>query len=133
MAATPPTLAEFLVLYPQFVDPPVPTAVAQFYLDTNIEGFDEGRWGRCYKNSVYLMTAHELTLWLMNKQSAEDGGGVVTQVGVLQSGAEEGISFAFARRAITSAADEWFSLTPYGLGWMSLQRRCLGLRASLSW
>ncbi len=133
MAATPPTLAEFLVLYPQFVDPPVPTVVAQSFLDDNIAGFDEGQWGNCYKKSVYLMTAHELTLWLQEQQSAAEGGGVVTQVGVLQSGHEEGIAFAFARRQITSAADEWFSLTPYGLGWMALQRRCIGRRAALSW
>ena len=128
MALT-PDLATFRVLYPEFAD--VPDNVVLIYLDEDEIAFSPGAWGRCYGKAVLLFAAHELALRLARAASVGPGG-VIPQMGVLQSGHEEGIAFAFAKTAPAGATSEWLSLSPYGAAFAALQRQCLS-RAALSW
>jgi hypothetical protein len=121
-------LATFRALYPEFDG--VPDATVNLYLTDSLETLSESAWGRCYAKAAMLYTAHELSLALSRQASAV--GGVAPQTGLLQSGSEEGISFAFARTPAANASSEWLGQTPYGQGYAALQRQCLA-RGWLSW
>lgn len=129
-----PDLATFRVLFPEFAT--VPDAMVQVYLDDALDTLSAGAWGRCYAKAVLNYAAHELALALARQASAVDdgsGGVIVPQTGVLQSGSEEGISFAFAQSSTPkSFTQEWLSQTPYGQAYLALQRQCLS-RGELSW
>ena len=123
-----PDLATFRVLFPEFST--VPDATVQVYLSENGGGFSTTAWGRCYAKAVLYYTAHELSLSL-NRQASSTGG-VVSQTGVLLSGHEEGIAFAFAPMSASGATAQWLAQTPYGQAYAALQRQCLA-KAMLSW
>lgn len=129
-----PDLATFRIMFPEFA--PVADPVVQFWLDDSADELDEGAWGRCYAKAVLNYAAHQLALAMARQASAtETGGGevVVPQTGVLASGSEEGISFAFAQSSVPkSVTQEWLSQTPYGQAYMAQQRQCLD-RGRLSW
>lgn len=132
--ATPPSLAEFRALFPEFNPPVASDELVLAYLEPNIEDFSAGVWGtgRCYKRGVYLLTAHELSLAIARRKAASQNGGVAPVPGVLQSGHEEGIAFAFQRTSYANGTAEWFALTPYGMEFGVLMRSCIN-RSSLSW
>lgn len=129
-----PDLATFRIMFPEFA--PVADPVVQFWLDDAAEELDEGAWGRCYAKAVLNYAAHQLALALARQASAtETGEGevVIPQTGVLASGSEEGISFAFAQSSTPkSFTQEWLSQSPYGQAYLALQRQCLS-RGRLSW
>lgn len=129
-----PDLATFRIMFPEFAT--IGDTVIQFYLDDADDELDQGAWGLCYPKAVLNFAAHELALALARQASAtETGSGevVIPQTGVLASGSEEGISFAFAQSSTPkSLTQEWLSQTPYGQAYMALQRRCLD-RGRLSW
>lgn len=128
-----PDLATFRALFPEFAT--VPDATVQLYLDDALDHLSVGAWGRCYAKAVLNYAAHELALAQARAASAVDTGGgvVVPQTGVLASGSEEGISFAFAQSSTPkSFTQEWLSQTPYGQAYLALQRQCLS-RGELSW
>ena len=129
-----PDLATFRLLFPEFDT--ASDGVVTLYLDDALDHLDEGAWGRCYGKAALNYTAHELSLSLAREASAfvtGDGGVVVPQTGVLASGSEEGISFAFAQSSTPKTlTQEWLSQTPYGQAYMALQRQCLD-RGRLSW
>jgi hypothetical protein len=129
-----PDLATFRIMFEEF--DPVADAKVQFYIDDASGTLDEGSWGLCYPKAVLNYAAHLLDLALQRKASAVDtgdGGVVIPQTGVLASGSEEGISFAFAQSSTPkSFTQEWLSQTPYGQAYLALQRECLS-RAELSW
>lgn len=132
--ATPPSLSEFRALYPEFDAPVATDAQVLAYLQPNIDEFSASVWGtgRCYKRGVYLLTAHELALSIARRASAAGNGGVASVPGVLQSGHEEGIAFAFQRTTYSSATGEWLALSPYGMEFGVLSRACVN-RSTLSW
>jgi hypothetical protein len=123
-----PDLPTLRALYPEFSG--VADATVNVYLTENTDHLSESAWGRCYAKAVLLYTAHELSLSLSRQASAVDG--VVPQTGILQSGAEEKITFAFARNPPSTASGEWLGQTPYGIEYQALQRQCLS-RGVLSW
>lgn len=129
-----PDLDTFRIMFPEFA--PVADAVVQFWLDDAATELDQGAWGLCYPKAVMNYAAHQLALALARQASATDTGGgtvVVPQTGVLASGSEEGIAFAFAQSSTPkSLTQEWLSQTPYGQAYMALQRSCLD-RGRLSW
>lgn len=129
-----PDLATFRIVFPEFAT--IADPVVQFWLDDSADELDLGAWGRCYAKAVLNYAAHQLALALARQASAtETGGGevVIPQTGVLASGSEEGISFAFAQNSSPkSATQEWLSQTPYGQAYSALQRSCLD-RGRLSW
>lgn len=124
-----PDLATFRILFPEFAT--TVDSVVQFYLDDAIDHLDAGSWGRCFAKAALNYSAHELALANARAASAVDG--VVPQTGKLQSGSEEGISFAFEASTVNkSATGEWLAQTPYGQAYLALQRECLS-RGVLSW
>lgn len=129
-----PDLATFRIMFPEFAT--IADPAVQFWLDDAADELDEGSWGRCFAKAVMNYAAHQLALALARKASAtETGSGevVIPQTGVLVSGAEEGISFAFAQSSTPkSLSQEWLSQTPYGQAYLALQRQCLS-RGELSW
>jgi hypothetical protein len=129
-----PDLATFRIMFEEFN--PVADATVQFYLDDAIDTLDEGAWGRCYPKAALNYAAHLLDLAQQRKASATVTGGgevVIPQTGVLASGSEEGISFAFAQSSTPkSFTQEWLSQTPYGQAYLAQQRECLD-RGRLSW
>lgn len=129
-----PDLATFHALFPEFAT--IDDSVIQIYLDDAADELDQGAWGRCYAKAVLNYAAHQLALSQARQASAsesESGGVVIPQTGVLASGSEEGISFAFAQSSSPkSATQEWLSQTPYGQAYSALQRQCLD-RGRLSW
>lgn len=128
-----PDLATFRALFPEFVS--VDDAVVTLYLDDAIGHLDAASWGRCFAKAALNYSAHELALAQARAASAsvQSGGVVIPQTGKLQSGSEEGISFAFeASTANKTATGEWLAQTPYGQAYLALQRECLS-RGRLSW
>lgn len=124
-----PDLATFRILFPEFAT--IADSVVQFYLDEAIDHLDAASWGRCFAKAALNYSAHELALANARAASAVDG--VVPQTGKLQSGSEEGISFAFEASTVNkSATGEWLAQTPYGQAYLALQRECLS-RGHLSW
>lgn len=129
-----PDLATFRIMFPEFAT--IDDTVVQFYLDDAGDELDQGAWGRCYAKAVLNYAAHQLALAQARQASAQEGSGgevIVPQTGVLASGSEEGISFAFAQSSTPkNATQEWLSQTPYGQAYSALQRQCLD-RGRLSW
>lgn len=129
-----PDLATFRIMFPEFAT--IADPAVQFWLDDAADELDAGAWGRCIAKAVLNYAAHQMALALARKASAtETGSGevVIPQTGVLVSGAEEGISFAFAQSSTPkSFTQEWLSQTPYGQAYLALQRQCLD-RGRLSW
>lgn len=128
-----PDLATFRALFPEFASIGDPTVT--LFVDDAAGHLSAASWGRCYGKAVLYYAAHELALAQSRAASAVQQGSnvVVPQTGKLQSGSEEGISFAFeASTANKTAMGEWLAQTPYGQAYMALQRQCLS-RAMLSW
>lgn len=129
-----PDLATFRIMFPEFAT--ISDAVVDFWVGDAAAELDAGAWGLCYPKAVMNYAAHQLALAQARAASAtETGGGeiVIPQTGVLASGSEEGISFAFAQSsAPKSVTQEWLSQTPYGQAYAALQRQCLD-RGRLSW
>lgn len=127
-----PDYATFVVLYPELVTATNQAAIALRLADNGDE-MSEGAWGRCWAAAVLELTAHETAL--ANAQVASAGSdGVVQASGVLQSGSEEGISFAFADMGLANRGTnaQWLAQTPYGLSLLARGKRCLP-KALLSW
>lgn len=129
-----PDLATFRALFPEFAE--ISDATVTLYVDDGALQLDQGAWGLCYGKASLYYAAHELALAQARSASAQEGSGgevIIPQAGVLASGSEEGISFAFAQSSTPkSATQEWLSQTPYGQAYMALQRQCLS-RGRLSW
>ena len=124
-----PDLATFRALFPEFAS--IVDATVNLYLDDALDHLSQGAWGRCWAKAVLNYSAHELAL--AQARAASAVGGVVPQTGKLQSGSEEGISFAFESSSTPKTfTQEWLSQSPYGQAYLALQRECLE-RGRLSW
>jgi hypothetical protein len=124
-----PDLATFRALFPEFAS--IVDATVNLYLDDALDHLSQGAWGRCWAKAALNYAAHELAL--AQARAASAVGGVVPQTGKLQSGSEEGISFAFESSSTPKTfTQEWLSQTPYGQAYLALQRECLE-RGRLSW
>lgn len=126
-------LATFRAIFPEFDT--VADATVLIFIDDAEEMLSAAAWGKCYPRAALNYAAHNLAISQGLAASASQQGDnvVIPQSGKLQSGSEEGISFAFeASTANKSAAGEWWSQTPYGQAYLALQRQCLS-RAQLSW
>lgn len=128
-----PDLATFRALFSEFAS--IGDATVNVYLNDAIDHLDAASWGRCFAKAALNYSAHELSLAQTRAASASQQGDnvVVPQSGKLQSGSEEGISFAFEASTVNkSATGEWLAQTPYGQAYLALQRECLS-RGMLSW
>ena len=126
-------LVTFRALFPEFA--PIADPAVQIYIDDALDQLAAPAWGRCFAKAALNYAAHNLALAKARAASASNQSGnvVVPQSGKLQSGSEEGISFAYeASTANKSATGEWLSQSPYGQAYMALQRQCLS-RGRLSW
>lgn len=127
-----PDYATFAILYPELITP-TNQAQIELLLDEYGEAMPVGLWNRCWAPMVLLYVAHLVAL--ANARAAQAGaGGVVTPTGVLVSGSEEGISFAFAApsNAVSDSTSSWLYQTPYGQEFLARRRACLP-KAYLSW
>lgn len=128
---TPPSLALFRILFPEFAS--VSDETIQAYLDGNIEVLSMPAWGACYGRAVMYLAAHELALSQARIASSVDAGGVVVApTGVVQSASAEGLSVSFAVPSNRSEYAAWLAQTPYGQRYLALMRSCLS-RGRLSW
>jgi hypothetical protein len=128
-----PDLATFRALFPEFAS--VVDATVNIYLDDALDHLSQGAWGRCWAKAVLNYSAHALALAQARAASASSQGGsvVIPQTGKLQSGSEEGISFAFESSSTPKTiTQEWLAQSPYGQAYLALQRECLE-RGRLSW
>lgn len=128
-----PDYATFAILYPELiVTNPSNQARIELLLAEYGEAMPVGVWGKCWAPMVLLYVAHLVAL--SNARAAQTGAnGVVTPTGVLVSGSEEGISFAFAQpAAISDTQNAWLWQTPYGQEYLARRRACLP-KAFLSW
>ena len=123
-------LATFRALFPELSA--TLDATVSLWLSDAAGELSAGAWGACYAKAQLYLAAHNVAL--ANARAASAAGGVVPQSGVLQSGSEEGISFAFADRGTAgrSANAQWLAQSPYGDALAALGRRCL-TRGELSW
>lgn len=127
-----PDYATFAVLYPELITATNQAQITLLLQQTG-EEFLPGSWGKCWAAGVMMYTAHLVAL--ANARAASTGtDGVVTPTGVLVSGSEEGISFAFAdpSAGVNDSSTAWLLQTPYGQQFLAKRRACLP-KASLSW
>lgn len=113
-------LGEFRILFPAFadVDDAVVEAVAglaECYLPRGKSCSD------CAGQLWMLIVAHMLKL---RSDESSGGGGV----GAVTSASVGSVSVSFATAPIgNSAQAAWFAITPYGLQFLALRKRCYGL------
>lgn len=129
-----PDYATFAILYPELITTnPSNQARIELLLAEYAVEFPPGSWGKCWAPMVLLYVAHLVALGNA-RAAAANGTGVVSGTGVLVSGSEEGISFAFAApsNAVSDATSSWLYQTPYGQEFLAKRRGCLP-KAYLSW
>ena len=106
------TSGDFLAMYPQFSDPPVPAAFLEMTLDRANASIQEVRWFSNRKFAVCLFVAHFCTMYL--KTAAAAGGtpsavaGLGESKGAVMSKSVGGVSVSYG--SSESASD----LTGYG-------------------
>lgn len=111
-------LAQFRILYPAFadVDDPAVLAVAEAaecYLPSGCDGCADQLW--------MLAAAHMLKL-----RADEESGNA--SVGAVTAASVGSVSVSFAAAPVgTSAQKAWWAITPYGLQFLALRKRCAGL------
>lgn len=65
------TQQEFLSMYPQFADPPVPAAFLSMILERANDSIQEARWHKSRRFAVCLYVAHHCTLYLKTAVDSE--------------------------------------------------------------
>lgn len=111
-SSTAVTSGDFLAMYPQFGDPPVPTAFLNMTLERANASIQEARWHANRKFAICLFVAHFCTMYL---KTAADAGASPSAVagkgetkGAVMSKSVDGVSVSYGSSEGSS------DLTGYG-------------------
>ena len=115
--ATPMTVSEFKIRYPQFASTPDETV--QLYLDDAALLLNEERWSDLYAKGQGLLAAHELTL-LSQAQAAGASAGVADDVTSETAG---NVSYTRSSDAIKASRENPYNATQYGQQYLYLARQ----------
>lgn len=115
------TLSDFLLIYPQFANTNVPTAIAQMYLDLGLTVIQQARFKGSWKLAISYFIAHYCTIYLKTYSSVGDGKDTIASSGqssgVITSESVDGVSYSLDANAVMSDLQGFagFKSTEFGV------------------
>lgn len=134
------TMAEFLVMYPQFsklpcsassgvVAPVIPQQVLQMFIDIAYDTVSECQYGTAWKYAIGLYVAHLTTLYAQSyspdgSTSAAEAAQSGEQLGNVKSASLGDASISYDNTSLDNATEKWGTLnaTTYGQQFANLAR-----------
>ena len=114
-------IAEFRLVFSEFADESVfPQSVVYFWMNLVQKLCSEERFGSVYKEALFLLTAHKLSIWLSTQKAAQ-GGNYGKTAGQVQSKSVGNASITYATASDNGNWSEGdLILTAYGRAYLEL-------------
>lgn len=114
-------IAEFRLVFSEFADENVfPQSTIYFWMNLAQKICSEERFGDVYKQALFLLTAHKLSIWFSAQKSAQSGNYGKT-AGQVQSKSVGGASITYATASDNGNWSEGdLILTAYGRAYLEL-------------
>ena len=110
-------IAKFKQIYPVFND--VSDDVIEMMVD-KAECYVDKAKCKCYEQLLFLVVAHLLYL----REQQEQGN---NNVSAIASATIDKVSISYQAPISTSSISQWFNLSPYGIEYLALNKRCNGM------
>ena len=110
-------IAKFKQMYPNFND--VSDDVIEMMVD-KAECYVDKAKCKCYEQLLFLVVAHLLYL----REQQEQGN---NNVSAIASATIDKVSISYQAPISTSSISQWFNLSPYGIEYLALNKRCNGM------
>ena len=121
--ATPFTIAQFRIDFPEFVDTTkYPDAMVTFWSNLAYNLLNDERWGDIKYQGICLFTAHQIALQAMDIQDVTGGGDPGRSSAIISSASAGGVSMSMDTSAsIENDAGHW-NETRYGRQYIRLAK-----------
>ena len=110
-------IAKFKQMYPVFND--VSDDVILMMVD-KAECYVDKSKCKCYEQLLFLVVAHLLYL----REQQEQGN---NNTSAIASATIDKVSISYQAPTSTSSISQWFNLSPYGIEYLALNKRCNGM------
>ena len=110
-------IAKFKQMYPVFND--VSDDVIEMMVDKAECCVNKSKC-KCYEQLLFLVVAHLLCL----REQQEQGN---NNTSAIASATIDKVSISYQAPTSTSSISQWFNLSPYGIEYLALNKRCNGM------
>ena len=110
-------IAKFKQMYPVFND--VSDDIIEMMVD-RAECYVDKSKCKCYEQLLFLVVAHLLYL----REQQEQGN---NNTSAIASATIDKVSISYQAPTSTSSISQWFNLSPYGIEYLALNKRCNGM------
>lgn len=110
-------IAKFKQMYPAFND--VSDDIILMMVD-RAECYVDKSKCKCYEQLLFLVVAHLLYL----REQQEQGN---NNTSAISSATIDKVSISYQAPTSTSSISQWFNLSPYGIEYLALNKRCNGM------